>query len=308
MTPPIGFVILVNPFNPLEQTGRLIGTLNRMFHNPPIACHHDFGKNPNFLPNYPSNVRLVRPHIDTKWGDFSCVEAAIHALRLLYSGEDKPEWFVYLSGSDYPIKPALKILSDLQNGSFDGYIEHRNVFDGDLKYVQDPQNPQGWKWGTWLKQCHKRYCSLRLEVWGINRYLRFSKRTFWLEHPLFTSGRIPFSLQFKCYAGEAWFCGNHRCAKEIINFYEVDKIVGEHYRKVLVPEESYFHTVLANSPDLKLSQNFLRYIDWTENLSNPKILTFEDLPRLMESSAHFARKFDERVDSAILDKVDNFIL
>ena len=306
MSSSIGFVLLINPFNKLEQSERLIRTLNRMFDHPPIACHHDFGQNPQFIANCPPNVRLVRPHVNTKWGDFGCVEATIRALRLLYSGENRPEWFVFLSGSDYPIKSADKILADLQASPFDGHIEHQLVSEGDLVYPPDPDNLQGWKWETWLKQCHKRYCSLRVNVWGINRYLRFSKRTFWLEHPIFTKGRLPFTAEFKCYAGEVWFSANHRCAQRIIDFN--DRRVTEHYRKTLVPEESYLQTVLANAPGLKLSQNYLRYVDWTGRKSNPKILTMADLPQLKSSGAHFARKFDEGVDVAILDELDKWIV
>lgn len=304
---PLGFVLLVNPFNALEQSARLIRTLNRMFDDPPIACHHDFGKNPRFIEDCPANVQLVRPHVDTKWGDFSCVEATIRTLRLLYEAREGPEWFVFLSGSDYPIKPAKRILSDLQSGGYDGYVEHRLVSEGDLVYSQDPQNPQGWKWETWLRQCHRRYCSLRIDVPGINRYLRFSKRTFWLEQPFLTSGRLPFSEEFKCYAGEVWFTANRRCAHRILDFYEQDRQVAEHYRKTLVPEESYLQTVLANQTDLKLSQNFLRYVDWTERKSNPKVLTIEDWSRLKRSGAHFARKFDEALDGTILDRLDELI-
>jgi len=302
---PIGFIILINPFYPLERTDRLIRTLNRMFGFPPIVCHHDFGKNPYFLENLPSNVKLVNPHVDTKWGGFGCVEATIQALRLLYAQNDSPEWFVFLSGSDYPIKSADQILSDFQTGGYDGYIEHKLVSEGDMVYPPDPENLQGWKGETWLKQCHKRYCSLRLDIPGINRYLKFSKRTFWLEHPNFTRGRIPFTSKFKCYAGEVWFAANDRCAHRILNFYDNDRSIANHYRKTLVPEESYLHSVLANAKDLKLSQNYLRYIDWTQGGSNPKILSRDDLPRLVKSKSHFARKFDEAVDNVILNELDH---
>jgi len=308
MSPPIGFVLLVNPFNPLAQSARLIRTLNRMFDHPPIACHHDFGKNPQFIENCPANVRLVRPHVNTRWGDFSCVEATIRALRLLYSGAEGPEWFVFLSGSDYPIKSAGKILADLGAVSCDGHIEHSLVSEGSLAYPPDPDNLQGWRGEAWLKHCHKTYCSLRVDVPGINRYLRFSKRTFWLEHPFFTRGRLPFTPEFKCYAGEVWFSANHRSARRIIDFYEQDRRVTAHYRKTLVPEESYLQTVLANTPDLKLSRNYLRYVDWSRGGSNPKVLTMADLPQLMKSGAHFARKFDESVDAAILAELDKLIV
>lgn len=304
---PIGFILLVNPRSPLEQSERLIRTLNRMFDHPPIACHHDFGQNPRFIENCPANLKLVRPHVATRWGDFSCVEATIKAMRLLYAGGEGPEWFVYLSGADYPIKPAHQILAELQASPFDGHIEHKLVSEGDLHYPADPDYPRGWKWETWLKQCHRRYCSLRVDVRGINRYLRPSTRTFWLENPIFTRGRLPFTPDFKCYAGEVWFTGNHRCARRILDFDDSDQQLAAHYRRALVPEESYLQTVLGNAPDLKLSQNYLRYVDWTTRASNPKLLTSDDLPLLMKSKAHFARKFDEAADASVLAELDRLI-
>lgn len=301
---PIGFILLINPRSPLEQSERLIRTLNRMFDHPPIACHHDFGQNPRFIENCPSNVKLVSPHVATKWGDFSCVEATVKAMRLLYADGDGPEWFVYLSGADYPIKPARQILAELKASQFDGHIEHKLVSEGDLRYPPDPDYPRGWKWETWLKQCRRRYCSIKFDVRGINRYFRPSTRTFWLGHPVLTRGHHPFTREFKCYAGEVWFTGNHRCARRILDFDDHDLQVAAHYRKTLVPEESYLQTVLGNAPDLKLSQNYLRYVDWTRGGNNPKILTMEDLPSMLDSPAHFARKFDETVDASVLDELD----
>ncbi len=309
MSTPIGFVILVNPFNRLGQTARLINKLNAMFDMPPIAVHHDFGKNPNFITNCPPNVRLVQPHINTKWADFSCVEAAIQAIRLLYSGAEKPDWFVYLSGSDYPIKPASKIIADLQGSDFDAHIQH---------LLLEYNHYLTW----WQKISFKRFCSVRIRVPWITRYLQFTTRYRWLSHPFFTQGRLPYSDKLKPYAGEAWFCANYRAAQSILNFYDKDQALAEHCRQILVPEETYFHTVLANDHSIKLSQNYLRYVDWSApgsekplNLSelpdakascgsNPRILTLTDLPKLLNSSAHFARKFSDQPDSDILDKLD----
>jgi len=307
MNVPIGFVLLVNPYNPPAQAGRLIRTLNGMFNHPPITCHHDFGKHPQFIEPCPPNVRLVRPHVNTKWGDFSCVAATVQALRLLYAGDYRPEWFVFLSGADYPIKPAGQILEELRTGGFDGYIEHRLFSEGDLAYPPDPDHRAGWKGETWLQQCHRRYCSRRVDVPSLNRYLKFRRRTYWLEHPFFTRGRLPFTPAFKGYAGEAWFSANHRCARRILDFWDTDQKVKEHYRQVLVPEESYLHTVLANDPELKLSQNCLRYVDWNTRQSNPKVLTQTDLPRLKSSAAHFARKFDPVTGGPVLDEIDRWL-
>jgi hypothetical protein len=310
MSTAIGFVILVNPFNRLGQTARLIHKLNAMFDSPPIAVHHDFGKNPNFIANCPSNVRLVQPHVDTKWGDFTCIEAAVRAIRLLYAGPQTPDWFVYLSGSDYPIKPAAKILADLQSSTFDAHIQHLP-----LVYKKYPT------W--WQKICFKRTCSVRVTVPWITKKLKLTTRNYWISNPLFTMGRLPYSDHLKPFAGEAWFCANHRAAQTILDFYDTDRALAEHCRQILVPEETYFHTVLANAPGLKLSQNYFRYVDWAApgtseeplnfsevpndeaNIgSNPKTLTMEDLPKISKSSAHFARKFGDQPDSLILNTLD----
>lgn len=297
---PIGFVILVNPRSPLEQSEGLIRTLNRMFDYPPIACHHDFSQNPRVIEDLPANVRVVRDYVDTKWADFSCIEAAIRALRLLYSGDNSPDWFVYLSGADYPIKPAARILNDLQSSRFDAHLEHILVDRMAPPHSPPEHRLKGHKGSAWPRLCHGRYCSIPITVPWITRRLQFETRILHLEHPLFTSGKIPFSPTFRCFGGEAWFCANRRAADVIFDSYTHNTKLVTHYRNVVCPEESYFHTVLANAPDLHLCQDPLRYMDWTSGGNHPKVLTVEDLPRLAESNAHFARKLPEVIPLELL--------
>lgn len=303
----IGFIILVNPKSPLAQTERLIRTLNLMFDHPPMVCHHDFGQNPRWIDHLPSNVRLCRPYVKTGWGTFGCVEATIRSLGVLYSGADVPDWYVYLSGADYPVKSASQILNDLKNSPFDGHIEHKPVSEGDLSYPPDPNNLVGYKGPTWLKQCDRRYCTIRLDVPGINRYLRPSKRTFWIKPRGPLKRFLPFTSDFKCHSGEVWYCANHRCAERLLKFFGDDVQVAKHYKKTLVPEESYPQSVLANDPSLKLSQNTYRYIDWTGGGSNPKTLSSADFDHIANSTAHFARKMDFK-NEELQDLIDSRLL
>jgi hypothetical protein len=90
--------------------------------------------------------------------------------------------------------------------------------------------------------------------------------------------------------------------------------LANHYRKldayISVPDESYCQTIFCNSQHLKISQNHWRYIDWSQNdgtNAHPKTLLMEDLPKLRESTAHFARKFDADIDGKILDALDAVI-
>ncbi len=108
MSSSIGFVLLTHR-NP-EQIHRLIDHLNKMFNYPTIVCHHDFSKCDLSVDNLPKNISFARPNIQTRWGDFSLVEATIQAIKLMYESANCPDWFILLSGSDYPIKTAKEIL------------------------------------------------------------------------------------------------------------------------------------------------------------------------------------------------------
>ena len=48
----------------------------------------------------------------------------------------------------------------------------------------------------------------------------------------------------------------------------------------------------------------LRYIDWSEGKPSPKTLTIEDADKLTNSGKLFGRKFNSKVDSKILDYLD----
>jgi hypothetical protein len=72
-----------------------------------------------------------------------------------------------------------------------------------------------------------------------------------------------------------------------------------------MPVESIPHTVLYSEPGLRLSDDYMRYLAWPTNPSpHPDVLRLADLERITASGAFFARKFDERTDSAVLDALD----
>ena len=73
-------------------------------------------------------------------------------------------------------------------------------------------------------------------------------------------------------------------------------------------DESYFQTILANADHLNLKNDNYRYVDWSTKAAHPKTIELEDLPRLLASPAHFARKFNIEVDREIFDQLDKIIL
>jgi len=293
----IGFILLTHT-KPI-QIHRLINKLNSMFNYPQIVCHHDFSKCDLSVDTLSKNISFIHPHLQTEWGGFSLVKATVRALRLMYETPTSPDWFILLSGSDYPIKTASQILGDLAASSYDAHIHYEEIkyktYRHDIKMSI-----------IWQKLCHERYCTKSFTFPLLNRLLVQNKLEIRWEHPLLTRAFLPFSETLRCFAGSQWFCANRRSAEYIIDFHSQKTALASHYRNLMFADESYFQTILGNASHLKLQNDewHWRYVDWSTRSAHPKTLLIEDLPSLLASSAHFARKFDIDVDSTILDELD----
>jgi hypothetical protein len=80
-----------------------------------------------------------------------------------------------------------------------------------------------------------------------------------------------------------------------------------HYSKRFIPDESLVHTILCNQPDLMISDNNFRYVDWCLGGHHPKTLGMEDIPRILESEAFFARKFDLANGAEVFNAIDTAV-
>lgn len=287
----IGFILLTH--NKPHQAMRLVTKLNDMFHYPPIAWHHNFSFSDLPVDDLPNNVVLVRPHVKTKWGKFSTIDAELKAIRVMYERSDSPDWFVVLSGADYPIKPADDIIRDLMSSSYDVYMHHERV-DYNSRH------------SNWQKLGFERYCIVRGWYPALDKNFRPKKKFFTLlEHPSLTKFFTPYSNKFPCFVGDHFFCGNRKAAKYLLESHDNNPALSSYYRKATIfPSESYYQTIFCNAPSLHVENDNLRYIDWSVNSAHPKTLLLEDLVKIKSSKAHFARKFDIDIDANVLDELD----
>ncbi len=287
----LGFVILTHEKPP--QILRLINRLVAMFGETPIVCHHDFSKCDLDLGLFPRNVSFVRPHIVTYRAGWSLVTATIAGLRALYDRKDAPEWFTLLSGADYPIKPAEVILGELQESSYDAFLEYGLI---------DPESAKN----DHEKRCVWRYFRRHVQLPGFaQRFMPFSENR--ALPAWFPMAPIPFSSQFRCYAGSQFFTANRKSAQYILEWHSRGNALAKHYERsrVPVPDKSYFLCGLCNEPGLRILNDNRRYIIWRPGIGHPKTLTMADLPLLLKSPAHFARKFD--LNDPVLDEIDKVI-
>jgi hypothetical protein len=293
MTKKLGLVLLTH--EKPAQTVRLVNTLDRMFDFPPIALHHDFSQTDLPTDAFRYNVAIVRPHLRTSWGTFSVVEATMRALELMYRSPAPPDWFVLLSGADFPIKPADRIVSDLGASNFDAHIHHERISYKNYERA-------------WQERCFDRYCTLRLPYPSHSKGLGLKTQHIVLRHPLLTSYILPFSSELRCFAGGQWFSANRKAAEYILDFHARKPALARHYRRaVRFPEESYFQTILCNAPGLKISNDPRRYLDWSAGGRHPKTLGIEDLPKILESPAHFARKIDGETNVALVAELEKHL-
>lgn len=289
--------------NRVDQLKRLSSRLLSMFPESPLVVHHDLKRCPLNKKDFDARIHFIDPPLPTSWGGMDSVEAIIHSIDTLQQ-RAAPEWTCLLSGSCYPIKSASQITSDLQSGGYDGYIGHRYIPHA----PPDMDEPK-------LKTYYLRYFSVI--VWGLTiankrvcrRRYRLSDKWTRPLNTLFPFIHRPFNKTFRCYWGETWFTLSSKAVRALLEFHQHAPELKQYYNLRRNVDESYIHTVLANNETLKLSEDCLRYTDWKNSptTQHPKTLAMEDLPHLLNASAHFARKFDSKVDSQILDELDKRI-
>jgi hypothetical protein len=115
----------------------------------------------------------------------------------------------------------------------------------------------------------------------------------------------PFHATFLCYAGSQWHTLSYRCVQYIHDFVQQNPALIKHYQKTIIPDESFFQTILLNHPQLKICGDNQRFIAW--NGAKPMVLGIQDFDRLITADKQFARKFDLSADVQIFDRLDQYL-
>ncbi|HKP20230.1 MAG TPA: beta-1,6-N-acetylglucosaminyltransferase [Thermoleophilaceae bacterium] len=222
------------------------------------------------------DVRLLPRH-PVHWASFGPVRAALEGVDALLAWPERLDYGVLLTGQDYPLRSPAEIESTLAAAGGRSFITYRRPEGRFLRRLTR------WHWhGTVMGR------RVRLP----NRFM-----------PLTARRRLPPGLL--PYTGSAHWCLSRDCLEHVAR---ADPELVRFFRRSAVPDESFFQTLLMNSPLAgTLVNDDLRYVDWSEGGPSPRVLTSYDLERMVRSSALFARKFDPRVDAAVIDALDAHI-
>ena len=223
--------------------------------------------------------------VDVRWGQFSQVQATLNLLSFARKF-GKYDFYCLISGQDFPIVSASKLCEYLSEHKGDNFV---NLFDSKNNGLGLPNNydkrndivfPQ------WL-MARNLYIRILRRLWvaltgGYNHTYRIFKRK--------QINNIDY------YFGAQWWCINNEFAEWLLIY------LGEHcnfidfFKKSSCPDESFFQTLLMNSPFADTRCDYLHYVDWSEGKSSPKNLTVSDYDKIISSGKFFARKIDGNIE------------
>jgi len=275
-----------------------------MFGHPPVVWHHDMSKSEVPAAHVPANVQLVRPHVPTRWGDMSIVDATMRGLAVFFEQQRQQRWCVILSGSDYPVANAVRVVHDLDGHDVDAHLECELIDERALDkrwYEEQFQRvcPPG-KYFLDHGQKYHRYLSVPLNL----PWTRPRPGCRRLYDPRLSALLTPFSKRYGCYVGSQWMTLGPRAAQRALSEYRTRRRLVRHFERTGFGDEAYLHTVLANAPDVRIHQNNWRYTDWSGRAAHPKTLGVDDLPAVFASGAHFARKVEPDRVPSLTDEID----
>jgi hypothetical protein len=233
------------------------------------------------------NVRLLTRH-KCLWGDLGLVMASLKGIEAIVAGRSACDYAVLLTGQDYPIKSNEMIRRRLKASAGRSFMESA------------PWPIPNWDNGRAIRRIQNFYFHPPFPRWTRSLGWPPSWQHLWIPW----RRKIPGGL--RPYFGSSFWCLHRKCLEYIQDYVVQNPAYLHFFRRAFIPDECFFQTLLMNSAlAATIEPRSATYVDWRPPW--PGILTMQDLPRLEQSECLFARKFDPKVDSEILERLDSSI-
>jgi hypothetical protein len=219
-----------------------------------------------YFPQY-NNVEVIPERTDINWGGFNMVEATLALMKRGLEYSPGADYYVLISGVDYPIRSKEFLYQQLEKGK--EYI--------DIAPVPVPFKP--------------------IERYGYY-YFDYDRRNLKHYNPKFLAEvllkklKIKRKAPFRVYAGTQWFALTRECVRYILTTVREDKRYTGFFRHTLVPDEAFFQTIIGNSPFLQNTAASLTYTVW--EVAVPPATIEERLIDFLESHIEFNDEYGQR--------------
>lgn len=258
----ICYLILAhNNFNHLT---RMIDALNDS--DSTFYIHIDKNAKETYTPPY-KNAAVIPTHININWGGYNMIEATVALMEYGMANSPDADYYILISGVDYPIRPKSFLINLLEKGK--EYI--------DIAPVPVPFKPLE-----------------RYEYF----YFDYNRRSLKHYNPLFLIEvllkklKIKRKAPFQVYAGTQWFALTRNCVEYILKTIREDKRYVRFFKHTLVPDEAFFQTIIGNSPFLQQTKSSLTYTDW--EVPNPPATIEERHIEFLKTHIEFNDEYGQR--------------
>ena len=233
-------------------------------------------------------VNFIKERIVCNWGGFSLVETAIRSIDEILKTDIKYDFINLLSAQDYPLKSTEEIHSFFSTRLGQSFIS----FDSSNDTL----------WWREAEQRYKRYHFTDIRFKG-----KYTVEK--IVNKILPERKLPPAIGH-LYGGNrsCWWTLSLECAAYVSDYLKKDQSLVRFLKLTWAADEFIIPTLLMNSPlrDKITAENY-RYMDWSSGQAHPKILTVTDYQNLTTSKMLFARKFDDSIDTEILDKLEIII-
>ncbi len=228
----------------------------------------------DFIRAYPNAHKLESQSV--LWAGWSMVDVALRAIEELLKVTGDWDYFINLSGQDFPLQSQQGIRALLAKSRERNYLDAR-----------DPVT-------DWPKALLRvRYYFLELHV-----------KPFWRPIGIPIPRRFPRGA--KPYVGSSWLILTRPFCQWLSQSPQVERFK-RFYRHTYCPDEGFFQTVFMHSPFRStLVNDTLRAIELSGR-NHPRIWTKADLDSLLSSGKLFARKFDPAVDEEVISDLEQHV-
>lgn len=241
------------------------------------------------------NIFYTEKRIPVYWAEFTGIEAILLLIRQALASAQDYNYFVLLSGSDYPLRSARYIHQFLER--------NRGTEFMDIVKVPAPGKPLS------------RINTLRPP--SSKPVHRFAARV--LAKMGLAQRDYRESLGgLDAYAGNTWWALTREACQYISEFVENNPHLGQFFKDVFAPEESFFHTILGNSAYRPRIRRNLVYEDWSASVAHPAMINDRHIAFFQEQEnvrvndvfgdgeLLFARKFSDG-NPELLQRMDEMI-
>jgi hypothetical protein len=301
-----------------KQIARLVRAIKEGSPNSIVLVDHDASVAPLDAVMFQSMSDVHVINGPGGYGDFSHLDRYFKALDWLDDQGASFDWLLNLSGQDYPLRPIGDMEQILADTVYDGFLQYAPVFP-----ERTPRDAD-WGAGPQFRLCSPFDTAMRFDY----KHRRFGRptppkqrllRPFMIINWMQPWVRVClgystvgirrrstiFNDDFICYGGSFFCLLSASCVRYARTFARENPDVVEYISAMAGPEELFLQTALVNSGKFRLAPRGMHYIDFSNSHYNhPKTLGMADLPEMLGSDYHWARKFNPDVGPDVLDILD----